>query len=711
VRVLLALAFTALIVGAAAAAPGLAVASVAAGRPLETAVIDHGELDGPDADLALQRVRGAGARYVRLMLEWYRVAPAERPARFDAEDPADPAYHWEELDRKLALLASHGLRPIVVFHYPPAWAGGGFTPSPDPVELAKFARAAATRYGGGFDGLPRVRYWMTWNEPNVAWDFSPQFDEADRPLSPARYRQLVNATADALHSVHADNVVIAGALSPFAVDSRDYLRTMAPLRFMRELLCMSAGRPPRPTCDERVHFDIWAHHPYTRGGPTHRARRPGDVSLGNLGEMTRLVRAAIRAGKVVSRQKVRLWASEFSWDTNPPDPLAVPIRLQARWVSEAFYRMWRLGTSLVAWLQLRDAPYPESGTQAGLWFRGGPRLACDRPKTPTLSSFRFPFVAYERGRRILVWGRTPRGTRANVVVERATPRGWRPLARLAANRLGIFRARVRARAARSRLTQKLSAPPAYREAVFCRGPRSYWRLGERRGASAADEIGGRAASYSGGVSLGQSGALRGDPDTAVSLDGVDDEVSLGPLPSPRTVELWLKARGPLASGAAAFSNRDEMSHYVFLGVSDDGRARAYDSFALTSPQRVDDGVWHYLVYTYDGSTGRLYVDGDLAASGVFERLEGVAQARVGYDPAPAAHLRGLVDEVAVYDFPLSRAEVKAHYRARMPRKAGRTTIRGRYVRARVRGVTSQPFSLARIGDRVYDPFGYPGGDG
>ena len=119
--------------------------AAAAASPLETAVIDHGELDGPDVDLALGRARAAGARYFRLMLPWYSVAPAQRPAGFDAENPNEPAYRWREFDRKLTLLARHGLRPIVVFHYPPAWAGGGFTPSPDPVELAKFAVRAVRR--------------------------------------------------------------------------------------------------------------------------------------------------------------------------------------------------------------------------------------------------------------------------------------------------------------------------------------------------------------------------------------------------------------------------------------------------------------------------------------------------------------------------------------------------------------------------------------
>src|SRR5437588_9336107 len=48
---------------------------------------------------------------------------------------------------------------------------------------------------------------------------------------------------------------------------------------------------------------------------------------------------------------------------------------------------------------------------------------------------------------------------------------------------------------------------------------SYWRLGESSGTSACDGFGSSAGTYSGGVTLGSVGALSGDPDTAIPLDG------------------------------------------------------------------------------------------------------------------------------------------------------------------------------------------------
>jgi hypothetical protein len=684
------------------------LAAVPAGHaagPLETALIDNGELDGPDAALAVQRARAAGTRAFRLMLEWYKVAPAERPDGFDAANPADPAYHWEDFDRKIRLLASAGLQPIVVFHWPPLWAGGGATPTPDQVEFGKFARAAATRYSGSFQGLPRVRYWMIWNEPNIELDFSPQFDDADRPVSPANYRHMVNIAADALHAVHADNLVIVGALSPFGVDVRNEHRAIAPLRFMREFLCMSAGRPPQPTCDEQARFDVWSHHPYTRGGPTHSADNPDDVSLGDLTEMSQLLAAAVRAGHVVSRRPVRFWATEFSWDTSPPDPNAVPLRLQARWVSEALYRMWKGGIGLVAWLEIRDAPYPDNAVQAGLWFRGGPRMVCDEPKTPTLSSFRFPFVAYSQGKRFSVWGRTPAGRRSRVVIERATPRGWRALRTVATDAYGIFSAKLLRQPARGRFYEMSPVPRDYYHAALCDGPRSYWRFGERALGLAANETGGVAGTYLGGVSFAEPGAV-GGANTAITLDG-SGRVALGWEPSPRTVEAWVKTTE--GQEAAIFSNRNELSHFVYLGVTPGGRILSFDSGALRSETRVADGRWHHVVYTYDGTTGRLYIDGALDGSMAHERMEGAAEASAGYDAALKRYFRGSIDDIALYDYPLTEGQIKEHLAARKPRPAKRQTFRGAYLRARLsRGsVASQPFSLARFRDCLVDPFGHP----
>jgi hypothetical protein len=385
------------------------------------------------------------------------VAPAgaTRPAGFDPTNPADPAYDWFAIDQLVRLATAKGLEPFMTIKDAPDWAergtgGRAGTNNPDPAELAQFAQAAARRFSGTFAGLPRVHAWEVWNEVNGNFLFFPQ-KEGGRATSPDRYRRMVNEFAAAVHGVHADNLVIAGALFPFTVD-RPGLTAIGPLPFMRDLLCLTRKLKPRHGCPEPVQFDVWSHHPYTSGGPSHKVSNPSSVSIAQLPRMRRLLRAAVRYKRIVHSGPVRFWATEFSWDSDPPDPGGVPSRLHGRWTAEALYRMWRAGVSQVTWFQLRDEVDPNRPHsqvfESGLYFRCAGGMGCDTAK-PALSAFRVPFVAFRSRRgRASTWGRTPGGVRAQVTIEQATRHGWRRLARVRANGHGIFRHSVRLRGSR-----------------------------------------------------------------------------------------------------------------------------------------------------------------------------------------------------------------------------------------------------------------------
>ena len=85
--------------------------------------------------------------------------------------------------------------------------------------------------------------------------------------------------------------------------------------------------------------------------------------------------------------------TEFSWDSNPPDPKGVPAVLEGRWVAEALYRMWSAGVSLVTWFTLRDQPVRpirNARRYSTAWIRGsqvfGIRTSTTRPAA-TVQSF------------------------------------------------------------------------------------------------------------------------------------------------------------------------------------------------------------------------------------------------------------------------------------------------------------------------------------
>lgn len=442
--------------------------SAPAAPPFRTALESYAP-PGPEGPLTMERMRAAGASVVKIVVSWNQIAPAEPARGFDPTNPFDPGYDWYELDREVRLAVASGLEPMVVLFGAPRWAEEGPASAsgidaPNPAQLALFARAAAVRYDGMYPRLPRVRYWGVWNEPNVSLFMFPQF-QAGRPVSIARYREMVNGVAAAVKGVHADNLLVAGELFPNGI-TRAGVQAVAPLAFLRGLFCISAGKRPRATCRTRVNADIVSVHPYSSGGPSDRPANPDNVWVGNLSSVRTLIVAAQRSGNLVSSGPVGFWVTEFGWNTNPPSAGGVPVALDARWIAESLYRMSRSGVSLATYFGLRDGPAGTSIFQTGLYYGCAGGMQCDVPK-PGLAAFRFPFVAYTTSHRreVVVWGRTPGGMPRSVQVQRSAGRGWTRLTTLRTNGNGIFAARLRipgsGRVARLALRAVLSSWPAH----------------------------------------------------------------------------------------------------------------------------------------------------------------------------------------------------------------------------------------------------------
>jgi hypothetical protein len=409
------------LLAAACLAAVLGAADPAAARSFRTGVIDPSErgFGEVDPDGAFAAARGAGMSVVRVPVVWSDVAPT---APKDATSPIDAAYGFPPVDAVVLRTLAAGMQPLLSVYSAPRWARVK-GPSPNPGDVGAFMTALARRYAGVLarprDGmvLPRVRLFQLWNEPNIR-DYLDQGDGA------AHYRQMMLAAHPAVHSVHEDNLLVAGGLGPFAGPGGRY--GVHPLSFMREVL------------SEDVPVDVWSVHPYTSGPPARRAGSRGDVSVGDLPEVRRILR---RTG----HGRVPLWITEFGWDSAPPDPKAVPVREHARWVDEAMYRMWRQGVRVLIWFQMRDNPKGtftwEQTYQAGLYYRTTPNYADEKAK-PALRAFRFPFVALPSGRGIVLWGRTPGSRAGRVVVERRIGRRWRRVTSLRADGDGIFRGRL-----------------------------------------------------------------------------------------------------------------------------------------------------------------------------------------------------------------------------------------------------------------------------
>jgi hypothetical protein len=157
------------------------------------------------------------------------------------------------------------------------------------------------------------------------------------------------------------------------------------------------------------------------------------MSIPDVWRLRRVTRAAVRSGRVLPRRPKQLWITELGWDSSPPDPAGVPSRTHARWLSQAFWLLWRQGASVVLWFQIRDqAAVPDfaSTAQTGVYFHNG------RPKLAQ-RAFSFPFASERRARsEIRLWGKAPRAGR--VLIEARSGSGWRVIARVRTGRSNIF---------------------------------------------------------------------------------------------------------------------------------------------------------------------------------------------------------------------------------------------------------------------------------
>jgi hypothetical protein len=399
-------------------------------RPFVTGVSGIGEY----APLSFDRTRQAGAQFVRLVLDWPTVAPKNAPAAWDPTNPADPNYDWGYIDTGVREAVQAGLMPVLIVDGAPKWAQRCTAPpglqasemcDPDPAALAAFATAAARRYSGAFGDLPRVQYWQGLNEPNLTLFF---------------YRNLINSFYTAIKSVDPANLVIAAGLGPTELPGYN----IGPMRFTRELLCMKGAQHPKPIkgqCPGGVHFDIFDIHPYSSGGPTHEGRA-NDVQIGDLPKLESLLAAADKAGRIQGQfKRTPLWITEFSWDSDPPDPGGLPMKILTQWVGESLHEAWAAGVTHFFWYSLRDEPFTAASSasltvQSGLYFRGA-SLQDDQPKE-VLTSFRFPFVAFATKKGLEYWGRTPSSGSGRVQIQVFRGGRWRKAGGVGADGQGIF---------------------------------------------------------------------------------------------------------------------------------------------------------------------------------------------------------------------------------------------------------------------------------
>ena len=416
-------------------------------------------LNEPDAsavDRHMSRFRSLGVDRLRVSAFWDQIAP--KPGRrnkpgFDAASPTAPEYHFSNLDRVVQSAASHGLKVMISITTPaPLWATGDpgkhdrqWKPNPD--EFALFARAIAARYG------PQADQFAILNEPNQPGWLQPQSDR-DGFYAPHHYRRLVRAAFPTIRAASPGATILVGELASSGSMNRGPGSAIRPLAFMRAFGCVSRSfrklgsgrcrgfRAPRA--------DAIGHHPYEFfAHPSRPSANRDDAAIGDGRRLLRFLDRLVRRGRLVSARggKLDVHYTEFGYQTDPPDPYAgIPLKRQDRWLQEAAYVAWR--TPRVRTLnqfRLTDgAILPGGGFGAYAEFQSG-LMFRDMRKKPAYGSFRSPFVAHRRGKRVRFWGQVRPGRRHDVTLERKTGGDWTQVASAGTTARGYWRRGIRKR--------------------------------------------------------------------------------------------------------------------------------------------------------------------------------------------------------------------------------------------------------------------------
>ena len=306
------------------------------------------------------RVAGASqtnATIMRLLVQWNLVAKT-RPS--NASNHLDPAYNFDDIDEAVRAAQDNDQEVILTLSGTPRWANGGKNPNIVPRRMAdftNFSRAIASRYSGRFEGLPFVRFFSVWNEPNLQLFLAPQFNARGKSVAPANYAKLAAAAYSGIKAGSRQAQVAIGETSARGSDKPTGLRpTHTPGKFA-ELVAKA---------NPRLRFDAWSHHPYPfnpNSPPTQRVKWP-NVSLALLPRFNAELKIWFK------RKSVPIWITEYGHQTSPEDSLGIPYAKQAAYIQQSISMVSRFSfVPMFIWFVYQD----DQGQpwESGIYTRNG----------------------------------------------------------------------------------------------------------------------------------------------------------------------------------------------------------------------------------------------------------------------------------------------------------------------------------------------------
>jgi hypothetical protein len=211
---------------------------------------------------------------------------------------------------------------------------------------------------------------------------------------------------------------------------------------------------------------------------------------------------------------------------------------------------------------------------------------------------------------------------------------------------------------------------------------SQWRFGDSTiltGTKALDSVGSNSGVYSAGVTQGTVGELPNDSNTAATFNGSAGDMQVATttgLPTgaaSRSVEMWFKTSATTQQALFSYgslANNEEFGLWLNSGGASmtawGWSAGADKTFTLSAA--VNDGKWHQVVETYNGTSITIYIDGVALTSQAATRNTvidttgfGIGEIIPTGDPNSGFNFNGSIDEVSLYTTALTQTDVTNHY--------------------------------------------------
>jgi len=226
------------------------------------------------------------------------------------------------------------------------------------------------------------------------------------------------------------------------------------------------------------------------------------------------------------------------------------------------------------------------------------------------------------------------------------------------------------------------------------GPVGHWKMDECQGSTAYDSSGnGNNGTITVGASgsqnslgtcalgVGQSAAwgngASGKRNYSLSFDGSDDYIDAGTAPvfnltNALSVSAWVKTSSADNQHVVGRALTGSGDHTFLLSVSPDHYndfivANGYSfgtADAIEGTKTVNDGNWHHLVGTFDGSTLTIYTDGkyDNSKSKSTKPTSNTSlKLTIGKLSGYSNFFNGQIDDVKIFNYALTGTQVKSLY--------------------------------------------------